>query len=105
MTSARIVCLYEAMDAAYDAEIIDRHSKALGHAPLIDRNFRSQHEAKTECAEEVARMRRVGVPDPDDRLFDFRTMAERVNARMKTSSAPGSCACAAPGGDGPTRPA
>jgi len=83
MTSARIVYLYEAMDAAYDAEIIDRHSKALGHAPLIDRNFRSQHEAKTECAEEVARMRRVGVPDPDDRLFDFRTMAERVNARMK----------------------
>jgi hypothetical protein len=46
MTSARIVYLYEAMDAAYDAEIIDRHSKALGHAPLIDRNFRSQHEAR-----------------------------------------------------------
>jgi len=83
MTSARIVYLYEAMDAAYDAEIIDRQSKALGHAPLIDRNFRSQHEAKAECAEEVARMKRVGIPDPDDRLFDFRTMAERVNARLK----------------------
>jgi hypothetical protein len=23
------------------------------------------------------------MPDPDDRLFDFRTMAERVNARLK----------------------
>jgi hypothetical protein len=25
----------------------------------------------------------VGMPDPDDKLFDFRTMAERVNARLK----------------------
>src|SRR3974390_100157 len=48
MTSARIVYLYEAMDAAYDAEIIDRHSKALGHAPLVDRNFRADHEGKAE---------------------------------------------------------
>jgi hypothetical protein len=77
MTSARIVYLYEAMDAAYDAEIIDRHSKALGHAPLIDRNFRSQHEAKTECAEEVARMRRVGVPDPDDSDGEIRVRLSR----------------------------
>ena len=56
---------------------------ALAHVPLIDRNFRGQREAKAECAEEVARMKRVGMPDPDDRLFDFRTMAERVNARLK----------------------
>ena len=53
-------------------------SKALGHAPIIDRNFRAQHEAKAEWAKEVERM-----PDPDDVIFDFRTLAERVNARLK----------------------
>ena len=83
MTSARVVYLYEAMDAAYDAAAINAQSKALGHVPLIDRNFRAQNEAKAECAEEVARMKLVGMPDPDDKLFDFRTMAERVNARLK----------------------
>ena len=30
------------MDAAYDAAAIHDHSKALGHAPIIDRNFRAQ---------------------------------------------------------------
>jgi hypothetical protein len=83
MTSARVGYLYEAMDAAYDAAAINAQSKALGHVPLIDRNFRAQNEAKAECAEEVARMKLAGMPDPDDKLFDFRTMAERVNARLK----------------------
>jgi len=71
------------MDAAYAAAAIASQSKALGHVPLIDPNFRGQHEAKRECAEEVARMNFVGSPDPDDKLFDFRTMVERVNARLK----------------------
>src|SRR5271166_6345694 len=68
---------------AYDAAAIVAQSKALGHVPLIDRNFRGQHEAKAECAEEVARMKFIHLPDPDDALYDFRTMAERVNARLK----------------------
>ena len=83
MTSARVFYLYDLMDAAYDAAAIVAQSKALGHVPLIDRNFRGQHEAKAECAEEVARMKFIHLPDPDDALYDFRTMAERVNARLK----------------------
>ena len=83
MTSARVVYLYELMDAAYDAGAIANQSKALGHVALIDRNFRGQHEAKAECAEEVARMKLIAMPDPDDRLYDFRTMVERVNGRLK----------------------
>ena len=75
--------LYDLMDAAYDAAAIHDHSKALGHAPIIDRNYRAQHEAKAEWAKEVERMKLIHMPDPDDRLFDFRTMAERVNARLK----------------------
>jgi hypothetical protein len=83
MTSARIAYLYDLMDAAYDAAAIHDHGQALGHMPIIDRNFRAQHEAKAEWAKEVERMKLVHMPDPDDVIFDFRTMAERINARLK----------------------
>jgi hypothetical protein len=83
MTGARVSYLYDLMDAAYDAAAIHDHSKALGHAPIIDRNFRAQHEAKAEWAKEVERMKLIHMPDPDDVIFDFRTLAERVNARLK----------------------
>jgi hypothetical protein len=83
MTSARVSYLYDLMDSAYDAAAIAAQSVALGHVPLIDRNFRAQHEAKTQCAEEVARMKFIHLPDPDDVLYDFRTMVERINGRLK----------------------
>jgi Transposase domain (DUF772)/Transposase DDE domain len=83
MTSARIPYLYDLMDAAYDAAAIDAQSRTLGHAPIIDRNFRAQHEAKAEYAEELARMKFIHMPDPHDVVFDFRTMVERINARLK----------------------
>src|SRR5208283_5807513 len=83
MTGARVSYLYDLMDAAYDAAAIHHHSKALGHAPIIDRNFRAQHEAKAEWAKEVERMKLIHMPDPDDVIFNFRTLAERVNARLK----------------------
>jgi transposase-like protein DUF772/DDE family transposase len=83
MTSARIAYLYDLMDAAYDAAAIHDHAKALGHMPIIDRNFRAQREAKAEWAREVERMKLIHMPDPDDVIFDFRTMAERINARLK----------------------
>jgi hypothetical protein len=54
-----------------DFFIRTRQSEALGHFPLIDRNFRGQHEAKAECADEVERMKLTGLPDPDDVLYDF----------------------------------
>lgn len=83
MTSARVFYLYDLMDAAYDAAAIARQSEALGYVPLINRNFRGQHEAKAACADEIARMKFIGLPDPDDAHYHFRTMVERVNARLK----------------------
>jgi hypothetical protein len=83
MTSARITYLYEVMDAAYDAKAIPAQGKALGHVSITDRNFRAQHEAKAEWSREVERMKLIHMPDPDDVLYDFRTMVERVNARLK----------------------
>ena len=83
ITGVRVSYLYDLMDAAYDAAAIHDHSKALGHAPIIDRNYRAQHQAKAEWAQEVERRKLIHMPDPDDRLFVFRTVAERVNARLK----------------------
>jgi Transposase DDE domain len=83
MTGARISYLYDLMDAAYDAAAIHDHSRALGHAPIIDRNFRAQHEVKAEWQREVERMKFIHMPDPDDAIYNFRTMVERVNARLK----------------------
>jgi hypothetical protein len=37
MTSARVSYLYDLMDAAYDAAAIHDQSRALGHAPIVDR--------------------------------------------------------------------
>ena len=52
-------------------------SEALGHMPIIDRNFRAQHEAKAEWAREVERMKLVHMPDPDDIIFDFCTGSDK----------------------------
>jgi hypothetical protein len=83
ITGARVSYLYDLMDSAYDAAAIHDQSKALGHVPIIDPNFRAQHEAKAEWAREFERMKFIHIPDPDDVIYDFRTMAERVNARLK----------------------
>src|SRR5271165_184906 len=83
MTSARVSYLYDLMDAAYDAAAIHDQSRALGHAPIVDRNFRADHEGKAEWGREVERPKLIHMPDFDDLIYDFRTMAERVNARLK----------------------
>ncbi len=83
MTGARIDYLYEAMDAAYDAEGIHQHSQTLGHVALIDPNYRADHALKEQWAAEVKRRKLINMPDFDDVISDFRTMAERVNARLK----------------------
>ena len=83
MTSARVSYLYDLMDSAYDAAAVHERSRALGHEPIIDRNFRADLEAKAEWGREVERMKLIHMPDCDDAIYDFRTMVERVNARLK----------------------
>jgi hypothetical protein len=83
MTGARVTYLYDLMDAAYDAAAIHDHSRTLGHEPIIDPNFRAQHEVKAEWRREVERMAFIHMPDPDEVIYNFRTMVERVNARLK----------------------
>lgn len=83
MTSQRIDYLYEVMDAAYDAEILHQHSRTLGHLAVIDPNYRADNARKDEWAAEVKRRSLINIPDFDDILYDFRTMVERINARLK----------------------
>jgi len=83
MTGARVTYLYDLMDAAYDAAAIKDRSKVLGHVPIIDCNFRVQNQLKAEWEQEVERMKFIHMSDPDDAIYNFRTMVERVNARLK----------------------
>jgi hypothetical protein len=83
MTAERIDYLYEVMDAAYDADAIHKHSQTLGHVAVIDPNYRADHALAEQWAAEVKRCSFINMPDCDDVIYDFRTMAERVNARLK----------------------
>ena len=50
MTSARVCYLYDLMDSAYDAAPIHDRSRALGHEPIVDCNFRADQEARANGA-------------------------------------------------------
>jgi hypothetical protein len=83
LTGQRIDYLYDLMDAAYDAAQIAEHSRALGHMPVIDFNCRNDTDSKAAREAESKRRVLINMPDPDDALYNFRTMAERINARLK----------------------
>jgi hypothetical protein len=83
LTGQRIDYLYDLMDAAYDAAQIAEHSRALGHMPVIDFNCRTDTDSKAAREAESKRRILINIPDPDDALYNFRTMAERINARLK----------------------
>jgi len=83
LTGQRIDYLYDLMDAAYDAAQIAEHSRALGHMPVIDFNCRNDTDSQAAREAESKRRALINMPDPDDALYNFRTMAERINARLK----------------------
>jgi len=83
LTGQRIDYLYDLMDAAYDAAQIAEHSRTLGHMPVIDFNCRNDTDSKAAREAESQRRVLINIPDPDDALYNFRTTAERINARLK----------------------
>jgi hypothetical protein len=70
MTAQRVTNCYDLMDAAYDAEIIIAHSRALGHVPLIAAHPRRGQKLRTFAPHEAQR-------------FKERTTSERVFGRLK----------------------
>ena len=83
ITGQRITYLYDIMDSAYDAAKILEHSRALGHVPVVDINFRANADLKAEHQAEAKRRALIHLPDPAKAIYNFRTMVERINARLK----------------------
>lgn len=69
MTAQRVTNLYDLMDKGYESDCIERHSRKLGHVPIIDRQKRNGQAVEME----PARAQR----------FRERTAVERVYARLK----------------------
>ena len=83
LSAERTTNLYDLMDAAYDAEPIRRHSRSLGHVPLIDVNPRGDKTLAEELRTESRRLERIGFQLPEQVRYNERTAAERVNGRIK----------------------
>lgn len=69
MTSDKVSYLYDLMDAAYDAQLIDQTSREFGHVPIIDQNGRGK---------DIIPM----APHEAER-YKIRSTVERANSRLK----------------------
>jgi hypothetical protein len=68
MTAPRVECLYDLLDAAYDAEAIHEFSRSLGHVPII---------------EPVQRGAWVPLAPAQRQRFGECSASERFNSRLK----------------------
>lgn len=82
-TAAKVISLYDLMDAAYDCPQIVEHSKSLGHVPIIDKNTRRAVKAKEELEAEAKALRTLNWTSPEKARYNQRSSAERVNSRLK----------------------
>jgi len=83
MTSWRVLYLYELMDSAYHAPEIMAVSRALGHVPIIAEQARGDKARKAEMAAEARARKRINYQPAEAVRFGERSVAERVNARLK----------------------
>ena len=83
MTSQRVTYDYDLMDSAHGADPIPEHSQALKHAPIVEPHPRrgTKKESKMPQASPAKLAPELG-PAQRQR-YKERTMAERVNARLK----------------------
>jgi hypothetical protein len=79
MSSQRVTYCYELMDAAYDAQEILEHARALGHVPIVDPAPRGRHPQSGTWSGQPSRPWSWAEQD----RYRERTMVERVNARLK----------------------
>ena len=69
ISAERVTHLYDLMDAAYCSKALHEHCRELGHVPLIDHNPRGGEKEEFEPTDAVR--------------YQERTVAERMNARLK----------------------
>jgi hypothetical protein len=79
MSSQRVTYCYELMDSAYDAAEIHEHSRSMGHVPIIDPAQRGRKTKNTFLPGKAPRQ----LTWAESSRYRERTMAERVNARLK----------------------
>jgi hypothetical protein len=84
MTGARTgVVLYEVMDSAYDAPLIDKASREAGHVPLIDINPRRNANKREDKRQRAILKKNLRLPVAEDVRYNERSTIERANARLK----------------------
>ena len=83
VSARRVTNLYDLMDSAYDAEGIHKHSRGLGHVPIIDPNPRRDTAKKGELQAEEKRRNLLHCKTAEEVRFHERTTVERVNGRLK----------------------
>ena len=69
ISASRVTNLYDVMDAAYCSVELHAHCRSLNHVPLIDHNPRGGTKEEFEPADAIR--------------YNERTVAERMNARLK----------------------
>jgi hypothetical protein len=69
MTSEKVTYLYDLMDAAYDAQLIEETSRKFGHVPIADRNGRGKQV--------------IPMAPHEAERYKIRSCAERANSRLK----------------------
>jgi hypothetical protein len=63
--------------------VIVADCQAAGRVPVIDNNTRRQTALKAELAAERLARRTINMSDPDDLIYNERTVAERANGAIK----------------------
>lgn len=82
ITSQRVKNLYDLMDSGYYADAIFKHSKSIGHVPIIDLAAHSEALKYEKEQEKLARKRLNWKPAEAIR-YNIRTTVERTNSRLK----------------------
>jgi hypothetical protein len=83
MTSERVTYLYELMDSAYDADPIHQHSRQLQHVPIIAPHPRRGTKRPSLLTKVFPAQPTPQLTWAQANRYKERTMAERVNARLK----------------------
>ena len=83
ITKEKIPSFYDLMDAAYDVPAIKKHSRDLGHVPIIDSNPRRNKDLKKEMEQEKKAQKTLNWNPPPIQRYKQRSSAERVNSQLK----------------------
>lgn len=83
MTSQRVTYLYDLMDTAYDADLIHAQSRELNHVPIIAPHARRGTKKPSQLPKVFPDKPTPELSWAEKDRFKERTMAERVNARLK----------------------